>query len=435
MYAYIKGHLSQLFPTHIVVETSNGIGYEIQTPNSYRFQKYLNQECKVFTSLIVREDAQLLYGFISEEEKEMFLSLIKVTGIGPKSALAILATSTPNEVKRAIENENDTYLTKFPGIGKKTARQIVLDLKGKVKITEETSETLLQVEGQVEENDNIIKEALLALAALGYSKRELSKVEKVLNKTSIHSVDEAVKIGLKRLYLNIMNDNWGINMDDRMVDQSLHNEESSFEFSLRPTKLKQYIGQSSIKNNLEVFIKAAKLRDEPLDHVLLFGPPGLGKTTLSNIIANEMEVNIRTVSGPSLERPGDLAAILSGLQPGDVLFIDEIHRLSSVVEEVLYSAMEDFFLDIIIGKGDEARSIRIDLPPFTLVGATTRAGSLTGPLRDRFGVHLRLEYYSESDLKEIIIRTAEVLGTKLMMKVQLSLLSVQEEHLVLQIDY
>ena len=139
----------------------------------------------------------------------MFLSLIKVTGIGPKSALAILATSTPNEVKRAIENENDTYLTKFPGIGKKTARQIVLDLKGKVKITEETSETLLQVEGQVEENDNIIKEALLALAALGYSKRELSKVEKVLNKTSIHSVDEAVKIGLKRLYLNIMNDNWG----------------------------------------------------------------------------------------------------------------------------------------------------------------------------------------------------------------------------------
>ena len=202
-------------------------------------------------------------------------------------------------------------------------------------------------------------------------------------------------------------------MDDRMVDQSLHNEESSFEFSLRPTKLKQYIGQSSIKNNLEVFIKAAKLRDEPLDHVLLFGPPGLGKTTLSNIIANEMEVNIRTVSGPSLERPGDLAAILSGLQPGDVLFIDEIHRLSSVVEEILYSAMEDFFLDIIIGKGDEARSIRIDLPPFTLVGATTRAGSLTGPLRDRFGVHLRLEYYSESDLKEIIIRTAEVLGTKI----------------------
>ncbi|MCG3399082.1 Holliday junction branch migration DNA helicase RuvB [Staphylococcus massiliensis] len=202
-------------------------------------------------------------------------------------------------------------------------------------------------------------------------------------------------------------------MDDRMVDQTMHGDESEFELSLRPQYLRQYIGQSSIKSNLEVFIKAAKLREEPLDHVLLFGPPGLGKTTLSYIIANEMDVNVRTVSGPSIERPGDLAAILSGLQPGDVLFIDEIHRLSSVVEEVLYPAMEDFFLDIVIGKGDEARSIRVDLPPFTLVGATTRAGSLTGPLRDRFGVHLRLEYYKEHELKEIITRTAEVLGTSI----------------------
>ncbi|MCW0985169.1 Holliday junction branch migration DNA helicase RuvB [Staphylococcus gallinarum] len=202
-------------------------------------------------------------------------------------------------------------------------------------------------------------------------------------------------------------------MDERMIDQSMHEDETSFEYSLRPTKLRQYIGQSAIKSNLEVFIKAAKLRQEPLDHVLLFGPPGLGKTTLSHIIANEMDVNIRTVSGPSIERPGDLAAILSGLQPGDVLFIDEIHRLSSVVEEVLYPAMEDFFLDIVIGKGEEARSIRIDLPPFTLIGATTRAGSLSAPLRDRFGVHLRLEYYKETELKEIIIRTAEVLGTSI----------------------
>ena len=189
-------------------------------------------------------------------------------------------------------------------------------------------------------------------------------------------------------------------MDDRMVDQSMHEDESSFELSLRPERLRQYIGQSTIKSNLEVFIKAAKIRKEPLDHVLLFGPPGLGKTTLSNIIANEMEVNIRTISGPSIERPGDLAAILSSLQPGDVLFIDEIHRLSSVVEEVLYPAMEDFFLDIVIGKGEEARSIRIDLPPFTLIGATTRAGSLTAPLRDRFGVHLRLEYYKEHEPKK-----------------------------------
>ncbi|KAB7645824.1 MULTISPECIES: Holliday junction branch migration protein RuvA [Staphylococcus] len=198
MYAYIKGQLTQLFPTHVVVDV-NGVGYEIQTPNSYRFQKYLDKEVQIFTSLIVREDAQLLYGFINEEEKDMFLSLIKVTGIGPKSALAILATSTPNEVKQAIENENDTYLTKFPGIGKKTARQIVLDLKGKVQITEENSDTLLNVMTDSNANESMIKEAMLALEALGYSKRELSKVEKVLKQSNMESVDEAVKIGLQTL--------------------------------------------------------------------------------------------------------------------------------------------------------------------------------------------------------------------------------------------
>lgn len=198
MYAYIKGQLTQLFPTHVVVDV-NGVGYEIQTPNSYSFQKYLDNEVQIYTSLIVREDAQLLYGFINEEEKDMFLSLIKVTGIGPKSALAILATSTPNEVKQAIENENDTYLTKFPGIGKKTARQIVLDLKGKVQITEENSETLLNITSNSTDNEPMIKEAMLALEALGYSKRELSKVEKVLKQSNINSVDEAVKIGLQTL--------------------------------------------------------------------------------------------------------------------------------------------------------------------------------------------------------------------------------------------
>ena len=183
---------------HVVVETC-GIGYEIQTPNSYRFQKYLEKEVQIYTSLIVREDAQLLYGFINEEEKEMFLSLIKVTGIGPKSALAILASSTPHEVKLAIENENDAYLTQFPGIGKKTARQIVLDLKGKVTITEENSDDLLQTQVNGNEQNQIISEALLALQALGYSKRELTKVEKSLNKHNVNSVDEAVKIGLQTL--------------------------------------------------------------------------------------------------------------------------------------------------------------------------------------------------------------------------------------------
>lgn len=184
--------------------------------------------------------------------------------------------------------------------------------------------------------------------------------------------------------------------------------EDAGEFSLRPTTFDQYIGQEKVKENLRVFIEAAKMRNETLDHVLLYGPPGLGKTTLATIIANEMGVNIRTTSGPTIERQGDLAAILTSLEPGDVLFIDEIHRLHRSVEEVLYPAMEDFCLDIVIGQKESARSIRLDLPPFTLIGATTRAGFLSAPLRDRFGVVNRLEYYTVEELALIVKRTAEL---------------------------
>ncbi|MBU9720700.1 MULTISPECIES: Holliday junction branch migration DNA helicase RuvB [Bacillaceae] len=198
-------------------------------------------------------------------------------------------------------------------------------------------------------------------------------------------------------------------MDERIVGSESHELEEWEERSLRPQNLAQYIGQEKVKENLSVFISAAKMREETLDHVLLYGPPGLGKTTLSMIIANEMGVNLRTTSGPAIERPGDLAAILTALEPGDVLFIDEIHRLNRSVEEVLYPAMEDFCLDIVIGKGPSARSVRLDLPPFTLVGATTRAGMLSAPLRDRFGVVSRLEYYTHEELTEIVERTGEVL--------------------------
>ena len=309
--------------------------------------------------MVVREDAQQLYGFSDAQEKTIFRTLLKVNGVGPKMALGILSTLSVELLVHTIEHDDINTLVKVPGVGKKTAERLMIELRDRFKTLAQGTSTVATMPQIQFAANSPVAEAEAALQSLGYKPLEAQKAVAAVKADYTESAD-IIRAALKR-------------------------------------------------EQMEIFIGAARGRGEALDHTLIFGPPGLGKTTLANIIAREMGGNLKSTSGPVLERAGDLAAMLTNLEEGDVLFIDEIHRLSPVIEEILYPAMEDYQLDIMIGEGPAARSIKLDLPPFTLVAATTRAGLLTSPLRDRFGIVQRLEFYSVEDLTHIVSRSANLM--------------------------
>ncbi len=380
MIARLRGRISGRAGSGLIVDV-NGVGYLVNATPSV--QRLGDGEVTIEIHTVVREDALQLYGFATAAEREFFELLLGVSGVGPKVALAILSGSTPAELSRAIARDDVKRFQAIPGIGLKTAQRVVLELKAAV------------ADATAAGTDLAARDALVELGwSLLDADRVLSDVDPSL------PIEEQVRAALA----------------DGRVSQFLApvlgDAEEEVERTLRPRSLADFVGQERVKEQLEIALAAAKARGEALDHLLLAGPPGLGKTSLAQIVRNELGVGIRQIAGPGLERK-DIAAILTSLEPRDVLFIDEIHRISRAAEEILYPALEDFRLDIVMGQGPAARTLTLDLPPFTLVGATTRTGLLTTPLRDRFGLTFRLDLYAADELAQIVRRSARILDVEL----------------------
>ena len=341
----------------------------------------------------MREDALQLYGFADRSERELFVQLLAVSGIGPKVALAIVSGSPVAELRRAIVRGDSARFQAIPGIGKKTAERIVLELKEKL------GDPAL-VAGDRGLRRAPRRRARRARRARLVAARRRARPRRGRSRAAAGGTRPArVEEGR-------------VNAATQFLTPALRDDEEEVEQSLRPRRLDEFVGQARIKEQLAIALDAAKGSGEALDHVLLVGPPGLGKTSLAHIIREELGVGIRSVAGPALERK-DVAAILTAVEARDVVFVDEIHRLSRAAEEILYPALEDFRLDIVMGQGTAARTLTLDLPPFTLVGATTRTGLLTSPLRDRFGITFRLDYYEDGELATIVRRSAGILGVEI----------------------
>ena len=411
MIGHLRGRLAAKHPPQLLIDVG-GVGYEVEAPMSTFYGlPAVGAEVSLHTHLVVREDAHVLFGFGTERERSLFRELIKVSGVGPRIALGILSGISVDDFHRCVEASDAASLTRVPGIGRKTAERLIVEMRDRLKALagppsagQRTGRHGCDSGG--EPTGRGVQRAGRARLQAGRSHPAAAESGRVCGHDRRPDPPGAARRGqLKQAEAHTMPIE-----QDRVISTATQRDEEVYDRAVRPKTLADYVGQPAMKAQMEIFIQAARKRGESLDHVLIFGPPGLGKTTLAHVIANELGVGFKQTSGPVLERPGDLAALLTNLQPNELLFVDEIHRLSPVVEEILYPALEDFQLDIMIGEGPGARSIKIDLPPFTLVGATTRAGLLTSPLRDRFGIVQRLEFYTHADLKSIVQRSAGILG-------------------------